>query len=322
MRLDRHAAVCRRRRGFGLKLALDRFARDLQQRLAAVGLAKGHGRVADHAGTVARRIAGVARIEQLRREAAAERDLQQSVDRRRTARLRAVQPGRAAQDRFERCRIGPPGFRIRQIVRQVRTHDDECLLAAPDPIQRLRHLVDGRVADEQGHQRELVEHALQERQLHFERVLLGMRECAAVDVRQSLECRQCGRVERHLAQRRREPVSAGCRQASHGDAMGRTDQYDAGNVIRMRCEASVGASLRSDPSTGTPRAARSGPWARVRGDAALRRAVDRPRRAMSAHRPDRTFLPRPRAAQRAMSDGSWRPPWLPHFSIEDAAGRQ
>ena len=85
-----------------------------------------------------------------------------------------------------------------------------------------------------------MEHALQERQLHFERVLLGMRECVAVDVRQSLECRQCGRVERHLAQRRREPVSARCRQASHGDAMGRTDQYDAGNVIRVRCEASVG----------------------------------------------------------------------------------
>jgi len=79
----------------------------------------------------------------------------------------------------------------------------------PDPIQRLRHLVGGRVADEQRHQREPAEHPLQERQLHFERVLLGMRECASVDVRQGLERRQCGRVERHFAQRRREAVSAG-----------------------------------------------------------------------------------------------------------------
>ena len=45
------------------------------------------GRVADHAAVIARRVSGVAQIEQFRLEAAAQGHLQQSVHRSRSARL-------------------------------------------------------------------------------------------------------------------------------------------------------------------------------------------------------------------------------------------
>jgi hypothetical protein len=69
-------------------------------------------------------------------------------------------------------------------VREVGTDDDQRFRAAP---QQVEHLGDGfrrGVADGQRDQREIVEHALQEGQMHFQRVFLGMHAVAEDDLRQ------------------------------------------------------------------------------------------------------------------------------------------
>ncbi len=81
-------------------------------------------------------------------------------------------------------RVDSAGLGVGQIVRQVGADDDQRFVAAPEPFEHLRDRLRRRVADGQRQQRKIAEHRLQEGQLHFERVLLGVRGFADDDLRQ------------------------------------------------------------------------------------------------------------------------------------------
>src|SRR5207302_6941947 len=63
---------------------------------------------------------------------------------------------------------------IGKIVRQIGADDDQRLRASPELLEDAGDLVGGRVPDRQRDYRERAQRDLEERQLHLERVLLGV----------------------------------------------------------------------------------------------------------------------------------------------------
>ena len=88
------------------------------------------------------------------------------------------------QQVIDRVLVDAPRRVVGQVVRQVRADDDQRLLAAPQPVEHFGHLCGSGVADRQRQQRELAKQPLQERQLHFERMLRRVRQRAIDDLRQ------------------------------------------------------------------------------------------------------------------------------------------
>ena len=77
-----------------------------------------------------------------------------------------------------RARVAPSISRasdVRVVMREVGGDDDQRFRAAPQPLDHLRDLRHARVTDGERHERELAQLALQEGQLHFQRVLLEVR---------------------------------------------------------------------------------------------------------------------------------------------------
>jgi hypothetical protein len=196
--------------------------------------------VADDAIAVASRVARVAQVLEARRETPCGRGLQQPVDRRRATGLPVIEHRREREHLVDRRAIDAARVRIRKIVREVRTDDDQRLGPAPEPVEHLRDLVDGSVTDRERDQLEVVQQRLQEGQLHLERVLERMRGRTDDDLRQVADECHCICVDRDLAERGREELRAGQRESAHLDTVRRPEQHDASDVIRARRELRIG----------------------------------------------------------------------------------
>ena len=170
-------------------------ARDRDQDVARVfGSGRGAGieaerRVAHHAPAVAGGVARVAQIDELGLEALACRGQEQAVHRDRAAGLVRIQAGLAIEDGARGVAVGCLGLIVAEIVRQIGADDEQRVLVAPQALEHLRDFLRAGVADHQRYQRELAEHGLQKREVHFERVLQRVRIGAGGDLGQVAESR-------------------------------------------------------------------------------------------------------------------------------------
>jgi hypothetical protein len=73
--------------------------------------------------------------------------------------------------------VNHAGLRCGKKVRQVSADHQQGLWPTPDGVENLRNLAWGGLTDHQGEHGELAKHSLQKRQLHLERVLLGVCPC-------------------------------------------------------------------------------------------------------------------------------------------------
>jgi len=83
------------------------------------------------------------------------------------------------------------------------------------------------VAHHEGHEREFAQDPLQERQLHFQRVLFGVRRRRFHDLGQRADRRDRLFVQRDPAERRVECARPRQREAAHGNPVTRTEDHDA-----------------------------------------------------------------------------------------------
>ena len=175
-------------------------------------------------------------------------------------------PGWRARMRRTVAASSGPGLVVAVVVRQVRGDHDQRLVAAPQTVQHLGHLVGGGVADRERHQRELAERALQERQLHLQRVLLRVRRRGDHHLRQVAD-----RVDRLARPGGTRPsgvakaAASGKREPADRHAMAGSEQDDTRHAPARTLEQLVGARSDRARNTRSPRAARSAPSARPRG---------------------------------------------------------
>src|SRR6185295_2083194 len=99
---------------------------------ASRSLVQREGTITDYSGAFGAHIARIAKVQQLYIERALDRHLQEPVDAVATASLLAIELSRAAKDRLGRGGIHAARRLVRQIVREVGTHNDERFLIAPD----------------------------------------------------------------------------------------------------------------------------------------------------------------------------------------------
>ncbi|MCZ7659436.1 MAG: hypothetical protein M5U07_16945, partial [Xanthobacteraceae bacterium] len=125
-------------------------------------------------------------------------------------------------------------------MRQVRAHDDERLRAAPQPVDHLGHLARARRTDHEGHQRELAQHFLQERQLDLERVLLCVRGPVLAYLRQRARGRHRLEVHRNRTERGLEGFGVGQREAAHRHPVAGPEQDDPLHHAARRAQQNVG----------------------------------------------------------------------------------
>ena len=118
-----------------------------------------------------------------------------------------------ALDRRGSRRVVLPRAPVRFVVRQIGADHDQSVGPAPQSVQHLRDLAGGRLADQEGHERKVAEHGLQERQLDLERVLLLVRGVRHARLRQVAESLDRRPIQRHVAKRRAKRIGA-----RHGNA--------------------------------------------------------------------------------------------------------
>ena len=229
------------------ELRADRRARDREQHAAEISVGHRCGPVPRRRTTRSRRRApcrprcrpNCAGREAPRIEPAATRRHEEAVDRRRAARLLVIERCRQREDRIAGGAIGPARVGVAMIVRQVGAHDDERLRASPEEVDDFAHLVRRRVADGEGHDAEIVEDGLQERKLHFERVLVRVRRVARRDLRQRQRIGDGGTIDGDVAHRRRERLDRRQREPADRHAMRRAEQHDAPDRLAAGREARV-----------------------------------------------------------------------------------
>ncbi len=151
-----------------------------------------------------------------------------------------IEIGGEARDARHRGAIDLAGAGVRVVVREIGRDDEQRLGSAPEALDHLRDLGYRGVAYRERREHELAELPLQEWQLHFERVLLQMREIAGDDLRQLARRGQGGLVERDVAERRRERLDRGNGEAAHRHAMHRPEQHDPAHDAARRAEPVVG----------------------------------------------------------------------------------
>ena len=108
------------------------------------------------------------------RQAAPTGGQQQAVHGMGAAGLLAVQVGVQRQNGLGRGGILAGGLVVTEEMGQVGTDHDQGLIATPEPVQYPGHGLRRRTADRQGHQTEVIQHALQEGQMHLQGMLLGV----------------------------------------------------------------------------------------------------------------------------------------------------
>ncbi|MNM83910.1 hypothetical protein D3C81_959810 [compost metagenome] len=213
-------------------------------RLAGRGFDKAERGIADHPRVVAGGVAGVAQVEQVRGQLAAAGAEQQRIDAGGATGLLVIEIGVQAQYVIGAIRVGQPGVAVIQIVRQVGTHHDQRLRPAPEDIQqpgnqrRLDH------PEGQRDDAKILQHRLQERQLHLQRMLGAV---GAIIDQHTGHLRQRGDgldVHFHLAERRVEGLGGRQRHALEGHAMTGPEQHDTAHHLAQRRELRV--AMRGD----------------------------------------------------------------------------
>jgi hypothetical protein len=102
-------------------------------------------------------------------------EVQQTVDTGGAARLFARKRRFATQDRGARDRVDLPCLLVVVIVTEIRAHEHECRRVAPHLRERRSDMLGSDRTEHDRQQREVVEQHLQERQLHFQAMLLCVR---------------------------------------------------------------------------------------------------------------------------------------------------
>ena len=239
---DRRAGLCAYSQRGG-----DRLTRDLQQLssvLCPVARAFGcerKGGVADDPVLVAGGVARVAAVEQPRRESFALGRDQHAGHRRRPAGLLVTDCGVEAENRLHGGAVDLARGLVRMVVREVRADHDQRFGSAPDALQHVGDFLRSGVAHHQRHQRESVQDLLQERQLHFERVLFGVRRRRFHDLGQAADRGDRLFVQRDPAKGRVECARPRQREAVHGNPVTGTEDHDASDDAARRAQLIVGA---------------------------------------------------------------------------------
>ncbi len=127
-------------------------------------------------------------------------------------------------------------------MREIGRHDDQRLLATPEPLEDLRDLLGSGLADHERHELEAFERDLEKRQLHFERVLARVRKVGDHDLRQRRQKRRRVRHHRHVAQWRREEPRRRQRETGERHEVRRPEEDDAGDSAAPRLELAKGAA--------------------------------------------------------------------------------
>jgi hypothetical protein len=202
-------------------------------------LMEGERAVAHDAIAVAGGVAGIAHVNLLGHEPTAPRGVQQPVDRPAAAGFLGNEPRIQIEDRRRGLAIARARRFVRQVMRKVRAHDDERLLAAPQHVEDLRHLRGRRVADHDGHEIEIAEHRLQERHVHLERMLHGMRAVAHLRERQRAQLLDRRAIEAHRAEGRVEGHRRRQRDAVNVDAVRGTREHDSPHASAQRLQPRI-----------------------------------------------------------------------------------
>ena len=126
-------------------------------------------------------------------------------------------------------------------MRQVGADHDQGFGAAPHLLDDLRDFRRRGVADGQRQQRERFEHRLQERKLHFERMLERVSGFAIAHLRQRADARRGLGVDRDRAERRGKRLDSGQREPTDWHAVHGTEQDDAPDARAGIPEPGVGS---------------------------------------------------------------------------------
>jgi hypothetical protein len=244
---------CRMRR-FGLRRLPepggDGIARTHQQgrtdiRGGGFGFVQRERGITDHARLVAGGIARIALGDALDAQATLLCHGDQAVDRQRAAGLLETGELFQGQDVIGRGMVDLLRFGIAVEMREVGADHDQGFRPAPEPGDDLGDFRGAGLAHRQRHQRELAEHGLQEGQLHFQRMFLGVGRVGGDDLRQVGQRIQRGAIERDAAQRCGEGLHHGHRQAAHGDSVAGAEQDHAADPSGQRREQGIGLAGRA-----------------------------------------------------------------------------
>src|SRR5664279_3705777 len=92
-----------------------------------------------------------------------------------------IERRRERENRVGGMAIDAARLRIAMVMGQIRAYDDERFRPAPETLHHVGDLVRVGGADGERYDAEFIDHRLQERQLHFERMLLRMRGVALLN---------------------------------------------------------------------------------------------------------------------------------------------
>ena len=126
-------------------------------------------------------------------------------------------------------------------MRQIGGNDDQRLGSTPQPLDDLGDLAHAGVADGERREGEGAELALQEGQLHLERVLLQVGAIARHDLRQVAHRIERGPIDGHGTKRRGKRIVGRHGKPAHRHAVHRPEHHHAADDAARRGELVVGA---------------------------------------------------------------------------------
>ena len=159
--------------------------------------------------------------------------------------LRVRQRAGEIQQGLQAVPVGGARRVVGKEVRQVGADDDQRARVAPQLFQHLRHFCGACIAHCQRHQRETLQHGLQKRQLHFQRMLLRMGGRAHHHLWQAGQQRDGQRVHGHLTQWRGERGGTRQGQPPHRETVRRPQQHHTVDRVAPGLEQGVGLSRGS-----------------------------------------------------------------------------
>ena len=122
--------------------------------------------------------------------------------------------------------IDPLGGLVIKVMAEIGADNDQRFRSAPQTLQHLGDLIGRSAADDQRHDGNVAQGYLQERQVDFQAVFLGVGGVEHLYLGQVPDSINGGLVDGHRAQGRHEGVGAAQRQALHGDPVAGAQQDD------------------------------------------------------------------------------------------------
>src|ERR1019366_6006904 len=185
------------------------------------------GPVSDDAFRVARGVGGGPEVEQLDGEVLPARELHESAKREDPARVFLAERGRVPRDDgLRRVPVEPAGGLDAVVVAEVGAHDDQRAGFAEERFDEIRRLLGRQLRDGDGQEAEpRREDPLQERELHLERVLGGVRPVVDRRTARYGPITEDG-IDGHLAEGRRPGVRYRNGRAADRDVVYRPQSDD------------------------------------------------------------------------------------------------